>query len=201
MKLIFKGKFKSYDDLPKGELPERAVRFKEPKSLVGVNLVALPFIFLTAIVMLILMAAFGGQQMYSKHTLLGIVISLVLIVPHEFIHALFMGRDAEVFMYYSLKHLMMFVTTVSPMTKGRFILFSAMPSLILGWLPFFIGLFLFPTTDLGGILMAAGFWGSLESCADYLNIFNALVQMPKGSLTQLSGMNSYWFMPEENADK
>ena len=31
---------------------------------------------------------------------------------------------------------------------------------------------------------------------DYLNIWNALCQMPKGTKTFLSGMNSYWYREE-----
>lgn len=99
-------------------------------------------------------------------------------------------------MYYSLKHCMMFVLTLTPMTKARFIVMSLMPSLILGWLPFMAGLHVCPSADIGGILMAAGIFGAIMGCGDYMNMFNAAVQMPKGSLTQLLGMHSYWFMPE-----
>lgn len=100
MKLIWKGKFKSFDDLPKNELPENAVKFKEP-------------------------------------------------------------------------------------------------SLLLGWLPFFIGLVFFPTLPFGKFIMAAGFYGALMGSGDCINIFNTAVQMPKGSLTKPSGMNSYWYFPDD----
>lgn len=196
MKLIFKGKFTSYDALPKGELPENAVAFREPKSMVGINLTALLFALPVAIVMFILLSMFGGSEMYGRYNLWGLVIALALVPLHEYIHALFCGKNAEVYMYYSLKHCMMFVLTLTPMTKARFIVMSLMPSLILGWLPFMAGLLVCPSADIGGILMAAGIFGAIMGCGDYMNMFNAAVQMPKGSLTQLSGMHSYWFMPE-----
>ncbi len=196
MKLIFKGKFTSYDALPKGELPENAVAFREPKTMVGINLMALLFALPVAIVMFILLSMFGGSEMYGRYNLCGLVIALALVPLHEYIHALFCGKNAEVYMYYSLKHYMMFVLTLTPMTKARFIVMSLMPSLILGWLPFLAGLLICPSADIGGILMAAGIFGAIMGCGDYMNMFNAAVQMPKGSLTQLSGMHSYWFMPE-----
>lgn len=199
MKLIFKGKFTTYDALPKGELPENAVAFKEPKTMVGVNLMAFLFMMPALILMFILAAAFGKYEMFASYSLHGLAISLLLMVPHELIHAVFMGRDAEVFMYYSLKHLMMFVITLSPMTKARFIVMSFMPALILGWIPFLAGLLCFPAQSAaGGILMAAGFYCAIMGGGDYMNMFNAARQMPKGALTQLSGMNSYWFMPEND---
>ncbi len=196
MKLIFKGKFTSYDALPKGELPENAVAFREPKTMVGINLMALLFALPVAIVMFILLSMFGGSEMYGRYNLCGLVIALALVPLHEYIHALFCGKNAEVYMYYSLKHYMMFVLTLTPMTKARFIVMSLMPSLILGWLPFLAGLLICPSADIGGILMAAGIFGAIMGCGDYMNMFNAAVQMPKGSLTQLLGMHSYWFMPE-----
>lgn len=198
MKLIFKGKFTTYEALPQSELPENSVAFKEPKTMVGVNLMAILFIMPVLIVMFILAAAFGKYEMFAAYNFHGLVISFLLLVPHEFIHAVFMGRDAEVFMYYSLKHMMMFVITLSPMTKARFIIMSFMPALILGWIPFLVGLLCFPVQSAaGGILMAAGFYCALMGGGDYMNMFNAAIQMPKGALTQLSGMHSYWFMPEK----
>lgn len=196
MKLIFEGKFKSYDDLPKGELPENAVMFKEPKTMAMVNVVAA----LVAIPMLLIMYVLLNVTdktdcMYDKN-LWGLLISCVFLVPHEFIHALCMGdKDTVVHMYYSLKHLNMFVICLEPMSKARFIIMSFAPSFVLGWLPFIIGLLL-PVSTFTGILLATGFYGALLGCGDMINIINATFQMPKGSLTQLSGMNSYWFMPE-----
>lgn len=199
MKLIFKGKFTTYDALPKGELPENAVIFKEPKTMTGVNLMAILFMMPTLIVMFILAAAFGKFEIFGAYNLHGLLISLILLVPHEFIHAVFMGRNAEVFMYYSLKHMMMFVITLSPMTKARFIVMSFMPAFILGWIPFLVGLLCFPAQSAaGGIIMTAGFYCAIMGGGDFMNMFNAAVQMPKGSLTQLSGMHSYWFMPEKD---
>lgn len=195
MKLIFKGKFKSYDELPQNELPENAVKFKEPSSLLGVNLLATAF----AVPVLILLTVLAGLRNASffEYYFPGLIVALLLCVPHEFIHAICVGKDAEVYMYYSLKNLMMFVTTPVPLSKTRFIAVSAMPSLLLGWLPFFIGLIFFPTLPFGKFIMAVGVFGALMASGDYINIFNAAVQMPKGSLSMQSGINTYWYLPDD----
>lgn len=200
MKLIFKGKFKSYDDLPKGNLPENAVMFKEPKSMAMVNAVALLICIPMALIMYVLLAATSKTDCMYDGNLWGLLISFVFLVPHEFIHAVCMGgKGTVVNLYYSLKHFMMFVICLEPMSKTRFIVMSFAPSFVLGWLPFIIGLLL-PVSTFTGILLATGFYGALLGCGDMINIINATFQMPKGSLTQLSGMNSYWFMPEDKAE-
>ena len=64
--------------------------------------------------------------------------------------------------------------------KGKFTTYDALPK---GEFPENAVAFKEPKTMGGG---------------DFMNMFNAAVQMPLGSLTQLSGMHSYWFMPENN---
>lgn len=200
MKLIFKGKFKSYDDLPKGNLPENAVMFKEPKSMVMVNVVALLICIPIALIMSVLLFLTDKSECMKNVYFLGLLIAFLLTVPHEFIHSVCMGgKDTVVNLYYSLKHFMMFVQCTEPMSKTRFIVMSFAPSFILGWVPFIVGLFL-PKSTFTGVLLSAGLWGALLGCGDMINIINATFQMPKGSLTQMSGMNSYWFMPEDKAE-
>ncbi len=195
MKLIFKGKFKSFDDLPKSELPENAVKFKEPSSFLGVNLLALVFMIPALILMLVLAGLRNAS--FFEYYIHGFIVALLLCVPHEIIHGMCAGRDTEVYLYYSLKHLMLFVTTPVPLSKTRFIVISAMPALLLGWLPFFIGLIFFPTLPFGKFIMAVGFCGALMGAGDYINIFNAAIQMPKGSLSIQSGINTYWYFPDD----
>ena len=47
-------------------------------------------------------------------------------------------------------------------------------------------------------LVGVGVFGAMSIIAasgDFINVFNALMQMPAGSLTFLSGMHSYWYLP------
>ena len=46
-----------------------------------------------------------------------------------------------------------------------------------------------------GILGAMGAMAIPMGAGDYLNVFNALTQMPKGARTYLHGFNSWWYMP------
>ena len=96
----------------------------------------------------------------------------------------------DVYMYNDLAHMLMFVVGTEDMSKGRFIFMCLCPNLILGIIPYilflifpqFVGLGLF-----GIICIGMGF-------GDYLNIYNAIKQMPKNSKTYLCGMHSYWYM-------
>ena len=43
---------------------------------------------------------------------------------------------------------------------------------------------------------------SLTTAAgDFMNVHSAIIQMPKGAKTYLHGMNSYWYMPEDEKGK
>ncbi len=74
------------------------------------------------------------------------------------------------------------------MTKARFVLMSLFPNLVFGFVPFVVFL-CNPQWDLLGMFAALcismGF-------GDYINVFNALTQMPKGAKTYLYKYSSYW---------
>ena len=40
-------------------------------------------------------------------------------------------------------------------------------------------------------------FGISAGAGDYLNVFNAITQMPKGARTYLHHFNSYWYIPED----
>ena len=46
------------------------------------------------------------------------------------------------------------------------------------------------------ISLSFGVCSALSCCGDFINIFNAVFQMPKNSKTVLHKANSYWFMEE-----
>ncbi len=84
---------------------------------------------------------------------------------------------------------MMFVVGTEDMSKGRFIFMCLCPNLFLGAIPFVIFL-IFP------YLTGAGLFGLIAvgmGFADYINVYNAVRQMPKGAKTYLCGMHSYWY--------
>ena len=66
---------------------------------------------------------------------------------------------------------------------------SLLPNIVFGLIPFVI---FFINKDMclmgvfGALSLSMGF-------GDYINVFNALTQMPKGSKTYLNGFRSYWY--------
>lgn len=201
MRLIYKGKFTTEDQLQKGTLPPNAVQFKEPDTPAAVNraafLVTLP-VLVVIVVIVILSATWHNGIIVTFHyssAFLGILVSFLLAIPHELLHALWFGKGVDVELYIIPKKLMVFVTTTHPVSKKRFIWLSLCPNLIFGWLPFVIWAFMPERSAFSDFLLFFSGNSILMGAGDYINVFNALRQMPKGSVQQLSGFHSYWFMP------
>jgi len=179
MKLLFKGKFKSYDELPKGELPPNAVKFKEFKGFFMLNLMAVSIGLIIAFALVRIVKCrmdIGGAE-FRPFVLWGLLIVLICILPHEIIHAAAMGKDKEVLLYFSLKHFLAFVITLSPMTKRRFFFMGSMPSVVLGWLPFAFAM-VFPGLPASGLIAAAGYCNILAGSGDIIRMLTAAVQVP-----------------------
>ena len=137
----------------------------------------------------------GIGYFINSHNLfigVGFWLGCICLVPHEFLHAIFFKKD--VYMYTNLSQGMLFVVGQENMSKIRFCLMSLFPNIVFGFIPFIIYM-INPSFkilgELGAFSIACG-------VGDYLNVFNALTQMPKGAKTYLSGMHSYWYMPEKN---
>lgn len=199
IKLVWKGKFTSEDQLSKGNLPKNAVKFKEPESLTKLNLVA--SLFLIPAIMLVLLGIFIKRSLGVSSSLFngfnnwGILLAFLAVIPHEILHAISFPKGAEVEFWYSPKSLTPFVTSTHPTSKKRFIFLSILPSLVFGFLPLILWIFIpeeyGATAD---IVLTFSTFSLFLGSGDFLNVFNALRQMPRNSYTQLSGMNSYWYM-------
>ena len=200
MKLIYRGRYTGADQLPRADLPPSAVPFREPADTAALNLAAMKWSLLA----LALAAALGAATIPLRGGLVlgagfwfmaGFAASFLTLLPHELLHGLCFGRGAEVHLFVSPKDLMAFVVCTRPVSRGRFILMSLLPNLIFGWLPFLLWC-LTPYSGAGSDILL---WFS--SCCisfgggDYLNVWNALRQMPRGSVQQISGFHSYWYMP------
>ena len=96
-------------------------------------------------------------------------------------------------MYTNLRHGMLFVVGPEKMSKGRFIFMSLLPNIVFGFIPFILFL-IWPQL---GVLVSLGAVSIPMGGGDYINVFNALTQMPKGAKTYLCRFNSYWYMPED----
>ena len=187
MKLIYKGKFDGdVNSIPHGDHKPGAVKFREPEDVKKLGLIANGIA--TAIVMLALLGVFlrGGFENFS---IAGIFLSYITLFPHEILHALCF-RD-EVYLYTNLKNGIMFVTGPEDMTKGRFIFMSLLPNIVFGFVPYI----LFMINPQWKILGTFGAMCISMGAGDFLNVFNAITQMPKGARTYLHGFSSWWYMP------
>jgi len=171
--------------LPQREHPEGYVPFREPQSMkslaIRLNIAAIAVMALCFYILYLR----TGRFVFSDW---GVLAATAAMFPHEFLHAICFKGD--VYIYQNLKQGMLFVVGLEDMTKGRFLFMSLLPNIVFGFIPFLIflinpSLSFFGTLGAVSIAMGAG---------DYMNVFNALTQMPSGALTYLSGMHSYWYI-------
>jgi len=199
MRLKYKGILKE-KQLPKWTLPENAVRVNEPESFLKITLVSLLFV----IPALVLVAAITlisyimhGEHTSSGFSWFGLALSFLAFLPHEYLHAICFGKNAEVEMYFLPKSGNFAVTSAKAVSKSRFILLSLLPSIVLGWIPLLVWAILpfipvFSTT----LYTFAVITASVHPAGDYFGVYNILRQVPKGAMLQMSGNNPYWFIPD-----
>ncbi|MBR0353577.1 MAG: DUF3267 domain-containing protein [Oscillospiraceae bacterium] len=177
------------ESLPHQEHMPGAVAFKEPEDTKKLGLIANGISLGIALVTIALLFLRGGFRAWN---IFGALAALVAMFPHEFLHALCFKED--VYMYTNLQHGMLFVVGPERMSRQRFLIMSLLPNIVFGFLPFILFL-VFPSLSFLGTLGAISI---PMGAGDYLNVFNALTQMPKGAYTYLYGFHSYWYMPGEN---
>ena len=193
MKLHYKGKYDlNPDSLPHGNHQPGAVPFKEAKDSKTMGLIANG---LSLIILILFGALFYlrvGNAVFSPKIIYVCILILVVIFPHELLHAVCFKEDA--YLYTNVKHGMLFMVGPETMSKGRFIFMSLLPSIVFGFIPFILCM-LFPS------LFILGAFGALSiamGAGDFYNVYNAATQMPKGSRTYLYKFNSYWYMPSKS---
>ena len=188
MKFHYKGKFSGDpDDLPYLEHEPGAVPFDEPQDPKKLGLIANGIALVIAIAALVILFLRGGLTAFNP---IGCILMLLTLFPHELLHAVCFRDD--VYMYTNLKHGMLFVVGPERMSKGRFVFMSLRPNIVFGFIPFAIYLIWPEHTILGTM----GALSISAGAGDFLNVFNALTQMPKGAKTYLHKFNSFWYMPE-----
>jgi len=181
------GRFKDESQLDTREHPEGAVAFKEPKSAKTLSLIGS---LISVAILLLLWLMIVTVHSDFKFSIWGFLLAYALIVPHEFLHALCFRGDVK--MYTALTKGMFFVHGTEDMTKLRYVMMSLCPNICFGFIPLIL-YFIFPQLNILGTL---GMMSVAFGAGDYINVFNALTQMPRGALTYLSGFHSYWYNPK-----
>ncbi len=192
MKLHYKGKYDlNPDNLPHGEHKDGAVKFKEAEDSKKLAIIA-NSISVIILILLLVPAYFRAKEYIltdSFQLFLGCLCSLLILFPHELLHAICFKKD--VYLYTNLSQGMLFVIGPEDMSKWRFIFMSLLPNIVFGFIPYIIGI-IFPQYL---FLLLFGSLSISSGAGDYYNVFNALTQMPKGARTYMYKFNSYWYMP------
>ena len=197
MKLTFKKGYNGdVNTLPSREV-EGAVAFREPETIGKFALVAnaasVVILILAAIPLIIVFlsqpkASLGSSDFYLT-LIIGLVLSVVVTPVHELLHAICFRE--EVAFYTALKLGLLFVIGTESMSKARFVFMSMLPNLVFGFIPYIL-YFVIPAHPLW-----LGVFGAACLCSgagDYINVFHAVTQMPKGAKCYLSKNRSYWYL-------
>ena len=194
MKLHYRGKYNlDPTTLPTCKHQPNAVKFKEvdsTKELADIaNGIAIALMILLSIP--VYLKYKGSLFDYFDEMMVGAMLPLLTMFPHELLHALCFKED--VYLYTDFKQGLLFVVGCETMSKQRFIFMSLLPNIVFGFIPYmisFLGIQYLTLAVLGVIAIGMG-------AGDYYNVFNALIQMPKGARTYLYQMNSYCYIPEK----
>lgn len=187
MRLHYCGKYTGDESvLPCKEHRANAVKFKEPEDSKKLAIVANGIALGLFAVTLTLLFIRGGHEAYRFWV---VILALLAAFPHEILHAVCFKED--VYLYTNLKQGMLFVVGPEDMSKAGFIWMSLCPNIVFGLLPFLLFLIHPEWTILGSF----GAFSIPMGAGDYLNVYNALTQMPKGTRTYLHGFHSYWYYP------
>ena len=206
----FKGKLKgSIDRISTGkELPEGSVQFKEPekveKAMLQGFLYTIPGVFL-----MLLLAIFrivttyakpeemnGGQ--YLKTFIPALVVSMIVAYPamyvHEFIHAFLFPKNLKKQIYVHPESMTLFVYCEEMISKARFIVVSLGPAVVLGILPFLIGVIFAPVipAQIMVAIMLFAVISYMGAMGDLVNAFNCIRQVPRDGKVFNRGYHSYW---------
>ena len=191
MKLHYMGKYNlDPHSLPHGEHQESAVKFKEATDSRRLSMIAT---VISVIIFLVLgiAALLRSTTVFKEHflqALLALWVSILTLFPHELLHAICFKGD--VYLYTNWSQGMLFVVGPETMSKARFVFMSLLPNIVLGIIPYVVGMAI-PNA----FLLTFGVMTTSMGAGDYYNVFNALTQMPKGARTYLYEFNSYWYIP------
>ena len=178
LKLIYKGNYKGEEQPPKGELPADAVRFDEPETPEELTKAAfrfaVPTVLLVALVVLLSAAFSGGFKLnlFSPYLYLGAL--LFLPCPRLCTRSAAGGRWISSFRHRCCSW------SACTHQQGRSF-HEPVAESVLGWLPFWSGRCC-PMARCAAICCFPFRHGGAGQGGDYLNAFNALRQMPKGSM-------------------
>lgn len=188
MKLHYKGKFKDEKDLTAlSTIHPHSTIFREPEYKTFTFIISIASIVLFVILIFITFILTNVDLLKLGAPLfLGSVLAVLSAIPHEFLHAICFKED--VYLFQDLAKGVLFVYSPEIMSKNHFIFMSLLPNIVFGFVPYLLFL-------LRPDLFFFGVFGSLcisMGIGDYINVFNASLQVPKGGKVYMYGNHTYW---------
>lgn len=195
-KIIWKGIIKSEEDFPTADIPKTAVLLDD-KNMKTVMLSSIPFMFLLLIPCFVCVFAkaftSGEPPINPPFIIIGVLIGFLLMLVHEYLHAIAYPRDAEVWIGIMPKSFAALVLSSSPISKTRFIFMSLLP-IILGVIPMTAFCMMDSSLkELNSILLGAGIMGMTSVYPDIYNVTCVLKKVPKGAILQNNKNHTFYY--------
>ncbi len=173
-------------------------------SLLKGSLIMLPIIVLFLIIGVysIHLLRIEKEIPYKSIVISLLVTSMILFIlqyVHEIIHALLYPLKEKKEIYY-MQGTALFVYCQAKVSKLRFIIICMAPTVLLGFVPFWLGVLFRNQIPAMGVIIAIeiGIFCTLMGVGDFYNIYNAIKQIPNGSILFNDGLSTYW---QENNSK
>jgi len=179
-------------------------KLKEPSNLIISILLSVPFMFINAFIFIVIASylypplkeLLNNEQPPSLSitinifSLIYVAIIFAFMTVHEFLHACFIPNGLKSDKtYWGINGLFGFVFTTEKIKKGRFLIISIMPFILLSViLPFILNIF----GLLNGFIIVLCLLNAMGSCVDCLNMCLIAIQVPNGSHIMNNGFETYF---------
>ena len=178
------------NSLPHKDHHPNAVPFREAYDMKKMSLIANTGCILIMLLLVIPFLLLGMKYIPGNAIwmVVGGILGGLSLLPHELLHAICYKKD--VYLYHDFAQGLMFVVGTEDMSKSHFVFMCLCPNIVLGMIPYLTFL-LFPH------LVGLGLFGIIcigMGFGDWINVYNAIKQMPDNAKTYLCGMHSYWYI-------
>ena len=185
-------------------ISEGWTKLKEPSNLGIATLLSVPFMFINGAISMViafylyppLKELLNSKQGFSLSftvnlfTLIFLVIIFAFMALHEFVHVFFIPNILKSDKtYWGINGFFGFVYTTEKIKKGRFLIISIMPFILLSViLPFILNILGW----LNGYIILLCLINAMGSCVDCLNICLVVMQVPNDSYIVNNGFETYF---------
>ncbi len=136
----------------------------------------------------------GRFPMEVEMLFVGVLLGLLLIPVHEYLHGVCFPQDATVYVGLIPQKMAAFAVCHEPLSWRRFVVMSLLPT-ILGIVPLLVFL-LAPAgwSKTMGVCWSLAVMGLLSPMPDYMNVSCVRRQVPKGATIQSTNSGLFWYM-------